>query len=205
MLSGTIRVKFRKVGNLQFISHLDLMRFMTKALVRAKIPVVYTEGFNPHPRLTFGLPLSVGTQSECELMEFKITGEAKEEDIRAALSRNLPPELAVLEVYQAPAGVKLSSIAFAEYEIRADRRLDVELVMKDEILATKQTKSGEKTVNIAPLIARYSYDGEVLRAVLCADSQNYLNPELLVKLFDVEDYTIVRTACYMADAVTPFR
>ena len=204
MLPRTIRVKFQKTGNLKFISHLDLMRFMTKALVRAKIPVVYTEGFNPHPKLTFGLPLSVGTSSVAELMEFKINEEMSNEDILERLNSNLPSALAALKVYDAPAGVKLSAIGWAEYEIRLDREISPQQVFVGDIVVRKQTKSGEKDVNIAPMIHHYEYDGEVLRVVLCADSQNYLNPELVVKLFGAEDYTILRTACLAADAQQEF-
>ncbi len=205
MLPRTIRVKFRKTGDLQFISHLDLMRFMTKALVRARIPVVYTEGFNPHPKLTFGLPLSVGTQSVTEVMEFKIDREMENGEILERLNRNLPSDLQAFLAYDAPAGVKLSAIGWAEYEVRLDRAIEPESRLSGEIVVQKQTKSGEKTVDIAPMIRRYEYDGKVLRLVLCADSQNYLNPELVVKLFEAEDYTILRTRCFLTDGETEFR
>ncbi len=63
--------KISKIGRLQFISHLDLARTMRTAIVRAGIPVKYSQGFNPHPRMSFALQLSVGTQSKCEFMELK--------------------------------------------------------------------------------------------------------------------------------------
>ena len=72
MLPKQIRIKFTKVGSLQFISHLDLNRTMTTVMIRAKIPIYYSEGFNPHPKMVFALPLSIGAESVCELLDIKI-------------------------------------------------------------------------------------------------------------------------------------
>ncbi len=65
-----IRLKFKKTGNLQYISHLDLVRTMHKVIVRADLPLWYTEGFNPKPKMIFAAPLSIGTES---LSEFWIS------------------------------------------------------------------------------------------------------------------------------------
>ena len=67
-----IRAKFYKIGMLQYISHLDLMRTMTRTLTRAGIPAWYSQGFNPRLKITFSLPLSIGTQSECEFFDIKL-------------------------------------------------------------------------------------------------------------------------------------
>lgn len=64
-----LRVRFHKTGRAQYISHLDLGRTMRTAINRAEIPVKYSEGFNPHPKMSFALTLSVGTESVCEFME----------------------------------------------------------------------------------------------------------------------------------------
>ena len=56
----TVRIKFQKVGNLQYISHLDLQRSFNRVLVRAGLPLWYTKGFNPHIKMVFGMPLPVG-------------------------------------------------------------------------------------------------------------------------------------------------
>ncbi|MBR6681766.1 MAG: TIGR03936 family radical SAM-associated protein, partial [Clostridia bacterium] len=66
-----IRVKFEKTGKLQYISHLDLLRTMQTALRRAKVKMIYSEGFNPHMKITFALPLSIGTESLCEYMDIR--------------------------------------------------------------------------------------------------------------------------------------
>ena len=83
-----IRFKFRKVGDLQFISHLDLQKAMAKVLVRAKAPLWYSKGFNPHAKLIFALPLSVGAQSECEYLDVRV--ERAIPPLEAFLLRLLP-------------------------------------------------------------------------------------------------------------------
>ena len=70
-----IRIKFRKVGDLQYISHLDLVRTMQKALKRAGLKMWYTEGFNPKPKMVFGPPLSIGVESECEFLDIRLLDE----------------------------------------------------------------------------------------------------------------------------------
>lgn len=204
MLPRTIRVKFTKTGALQFISHLDLQRFMKRAILRAGVPIVFTEGFNPHPKTVFALPLSIGTQSVCELMEIRIEGDMPCEEIASRLSAAFPPEMRVLSVCEAT-DKKISSVAYAEYEITVDREIDPKTTLTAPLVVKKNTKSGEKEVDIAPQIKKWSYFGRTLRVTLCADSQNYLNPELVVRLFDVTDYSITRTKLLCADGETEFR
>ena len=85
----TTRVKFRKVGNLQYISHLDLQRTFNRVLVRAGLPLWYTKGFNPHIKMVFGLPLPVGCESECEFLDVRIEREMSAEEILKRLNAEL--------------------------------------------------------------------------------------------------------------------
>ena len=66
------RIKFKKVGNLKYVSHLDLVRTMHKIIVRSKLPLWYTEGFNPKPKMVFAAPLSIGTESLVEFMDLRL-------------------------------------------------------------------------------------------------------------------------------------
>ena len=75
MVPESIRIKFRKTGRLRYISHLDLDRTVRTALVRTKIPIWYTEGFNPHAKMVFAQPLPLFAESECEYLDIKITEE----------------------------------------------------------------------------------------------------------------------------------
>lgn len=202
-----VRVKFRKVGKLQFISHLDLLRTMKTALLRAKVPVKYSEGFNPHPKISFALQLSIGTESICEFMELKLSEEPDCNNIKEKLNENLPVELQVEDVY--PPINKEKEIAWAEYRIvyQPEAHMDVpdfSAMMTKPLLVTKKTKSGDREVDISDGILRYRQDGNTVDVVLNAGSVGYLNPEYVAKLAGIEDYSIMRIQTYLSDGVTKF-
>ena len=71
-----LRLRFTKTGRAVYISHLDLMHTMQRAFSRAGYELKYSEGFNPHPQISIALPLSVGAASLCEIMDFRLSGEA---------------------------------------------------------------------------------------------------------------------------------
>ena len=94
-----LRLLFEKKGNAIWISHLDLMRLFQRAFKRAELELVHTKGFNPRPSVSIALPLSVGVESSCELLDFDLEGEIPSfEEIRARLNRSLIPGVAVKEV-----------------------------------------------------------------------------------------------------------
>ena len=110
-----LRLKFTKTGKMKYISHLDLNRAFTHAFLRADIPVWHTEGFNPHPKIIFSLPLPLGVESICEFLDFKITKDVSPEKIKKALNDTLPDGFEILDIYQPAA--KFSEITHAGYEI----------------------------------------------------------------------------------------
>ena len=77
----SVRIVFSKTGRAKYVSHLDLVRAMTRAVRRADIPLWYTEGFNPRPKLVFASPLSVGCGSACEIMDIRVLPEVTDEEI----------------------------------------------------------------------------------------------------------------------------
>ncbi len=218
-----VRVAFKKTGSLSFISHLDLLRTVSRLLVRADIDVYYTEGFNPHPKLAFALPLSVGTGSETELFDIKVEGEADCVRIAERLRSVFPAELEITDVYKPER--KFRDIAFAEYEIvifhsglTASAPQTVTELMGSPIVELKRTKSGEQECDIRPFIASLESEmrgGElVVKTRLSADSEHYLNPEYVVravkKALDIETddirpggdgYTITRKRILDRDGV----
>lgn len=223
----TVRLKFRKVGSLQYISHLDLQRTFMRVLVRACIPVWYTKGFNPHAKLVFSTPLSVGAQSEYEFLDLRIDKDMPPEEIMERLNRELTEELCITEAYL-PKG-DFSEIAWASYEMEiATDGADATLAEKAEALLTtsplimvKRTKSGEKEIDIVSMIrsvtARFDEESNTLKlsTVLKANVGEFLNPEMLVTAMkdylDIlsgdpteEWYTILRTGIYKED-MTLFR
>ena len=213
----TVRIRFSKTGSLQYISHLDLQRLWSRALVRAGIPLWYTKGFNPHAKMVFALPLPVGVESRCELLDVKIDRDIPNDAIKELLNSELTDELYVQDVYDPQS--KFADIGSAEYEIElCSANASEELVRKikeffvsDEILMTKHTKSGEKEINLARLIHSFEVEcrenGVVaMKAILSAGTES-LNPEFLInamKKYGVlpqaslieESYSIVRTKVF---------
>ncbi|MFC1954005.1 TIGR03936 family radical SAM-associated protein [Chloroflexota bacterium] len=121
-----IRVRFSRKEEVKFISHLDIMRLWERALHRAEIPLAYSEGFSPHPRLSLAAPLAVGVTSEAELMDIFFSKWVSPHWFSAAASRQLPPGVEILGVYQvAPTMPSLQSqVRYAEYrvEVETDKR-----------------------------------------------------------------------------------
>ena len=121
MVSETIRIKFQKIGSLQFISHLDLIRTMNKVLKRAGVPLWYSEGFNPHPKLVFALTVSVGAESICELLDVRVTEHIDPQETKMRLNQELTEELKVLDVYYPE--TKFSDVSSAAYRFTFDQEI----------------------------------------------------------------------------------
>ena len=111
----TVRVIFSKTGNLQYFSHLDLQRTWQRVLVRASIPMWYTQGFNPHSKIVFGVPLPVGSEGMEEMVDLRIDRKITPAEIKAQLNAELTNEMQVSEVY-IPA-TSFSDIAWATYQM----------------------------------------------------------------------------------------
>lgn len=185
----TVRIKFCKVGNLQFISHLDLQRTFHRVLVRANIPMWYTKGFNPHAKLVFGVPLSVGTESMCEMADLKLERKISLEDVKKQLNEQLTDEMYVLDVYYPT--TKFADVAYADYTVTLESPLisvDTEKkaaeLFSSPVMMMKKSKSGEKEVDITSFIKKIAFsaqDGKMrIDAILSAGSTENLNPEYLV-------------------------
>lgn len=202
MLSGAVRIRFTKVGSLQFISHLDLNRTMKTVMIRAGVPIKYSEGFNPHPKMVFALPLSVGAESVCELMDFKLDRPMAREELTARLNAALPPEMRVIDAY-APSE-KFTAIRYAEYRLESDEDFSTAPLDAETIVIAKRTKSGEKDTDIKPLIHSYQKEGKTLTLILSASPENYLNPEYVAKLLGIPDATVLRTRVLKADGKSEF-
>ena len=184
-----VRIKFCKLGNLQFISHLDLQRTFHRVLVRAGIPMWYTKGFNPHAKLVFGVPLSVGTESMCEMADLKIERQISLEDIKSQLNSCLTDEMYIIDAYYPT--TKFSDIAYADYTITLKSpkitefsKDDVIAVLSSPVTMLKKSKSGEKEVDITTFIKKLSVSSQsgemTINAVLSAGSTENLNPEYIV-------------------------
>lgn len=189
-----VRLLFSKTDRCKYISHLDINRCMSRAVTRAGIPLWYTEGFNPHPYMSFSLPLPLGVESMCESLEIRITGEISNEEIKNELNAVLPDGIKILDAYEDFRNC--SEIAFSDYVFKYEFKNNEnaaekikEVLNSDEITALKKGKKGRKKVvkeiNIKPLIDKYSVsvrgDNVIINARLVAGQHSNLSPELFSK------------------------
>lgn len=199
------RITFSKTGSLSFISHLDFNHSFIRILKRAHLPLRYSEGFNPRPKLVFGLPLSVGMEGINELADISLTEELSCEEVFDRLTAAVPPELVIKSVREPD--IKLKYIEKAEYEVffpehTADAaRIDAALQAPPPV--PKHTKSGEKLTDIAPMLCAHRVEhtrgGTLLHLTLTAYDSMYLKPDYVVASLNAaglalpEDYSVVRT------------
>lgn len=211
----SVRVWFKKNGSARYISHLDLNRVMTRAIQHSRIPVWHTEGFNPHPFITFALPLSLGFCGEKETMDFKLLEDISESEIIGRLNDCLPKGIVIYKVTEPI--MKAGKISFAKFEIKFESEnatpeklfeLTRSLFAKEKIEVEKRGKKGMKLIDIKPELSTYTLekmDNYVkLGMILPAGSVNNVNPQLfftaLEKENNIEVYTdITRLDIYNED------
>ncbi|NLW55420.1 MAG: DUF2344 domain-containing protein [Firmicutes bacterium] len=166
------RIQYSKTDAARFTSHLDVARAISRTLRRAGLPVAFSLGFNPAPRLSFGPPLPLGLESEAEFFDLELTADLAAEAVFQALKETLPPGLKVIKVQRLigktsslMAGIKALSYQFllqphAELGQLQVKSLLEQLWTKSELPVMKRTKSGEQVVNIRPLWLDYRLDFE---------------------------------------------
>ena len=183
------RMLFSKTGREVYISHLDLMRTITRAFMRAECKLKYSEGFNPHPNISIALPLSVGCESVCEIMDFKMREDMPCEEIKNRLETQFPEGIAVIDVYEAERKVKeikwLSISGVIEYDERDAAAMAGKLnefYAAESIVITKKTKRGMGESDIRPAIRDISFaqsGRDVSMRALISAQEPTLNPELI--------------------------
>jgi radical SAM-linked protein len=117
-----LRVKFSRAKEIKFISHLDIVRLWERALRRAQIVIAYSEGFNPHPRISLAVPLALGVTSEAELMDIFLSRWSSPQWFQGVVSQQLPPGIEILGVFPVPptAPSLQSQVRYAEYKVELD-------------------------------------------------------------------------------------
>ena len=154
-------IRFGKKPRLRFISHLDLQRFLHMALNRSGLPIKYSEGFNPHPLMAFGSALALGWTSDYEILDVRLSAPMGRRKCEEAMRFALPEDLPVMEVKlvddrrpSAMAQVFASDYHVALLPEAAEKihRVIPEFLAAESVLAMKKSKSGEKEINIRPLV-----------------------------------------------------
>lgn len=147
----------------KYISHLDLLRVFTRAVMRAELPVKYSQGFNPHQIISFSLPLAVGVTSESEFVDIDFDESASNDFIAERLNYSLPKDMRVLKIGEPKISANDICAALYQTELFGEgickKKLD-DFFDKEEIFAVKKTKKGEKIVNLKDYIKSFELIGE---------------------------------------------
>ena len=183
-----LRLRFEKTGRAIYISHLDLMATMQRAFSRAGFRLQYSDGFHPHPLISILLPLSVGTASVCELMDFRLCEEADLRTLPERLTDALPEGIRIIEAY--PCERKSAELKWLDVlgRLEYDRGLPAPEALtafftQPEIVIEKKTKRGLGMTDIRPAIDRIAFriDDSFIRLDARISAQEpTLNPELLI-------------------------
>lgn len=204
----SVRVFFKKTGNMKFISHLDMNRFMIRMVRMSKIPVWYSEGFNPHPYITFALPLSLGFESSYEIMDIRLDkDEYPNKSVFEALKKLMPEGIEIFDCKDPV--MKAGEVAYADFEIDFGTQISEitpifeTFLSSDTITAEKKTKKGGyKTIDLKGFIKSYKIGENTISLTLAAGGSNNLNPKLLLDTFvnkssvKLPPYTITRSMLY---------
>ena len=158
------RLLFEKTGSAVWMSHLDLMRLMQRAFKRAGLPLTHTQGFNPRPSVSIALPLSVGVESVCEILDFDLEGELPPmETIQTRLNAALVPGIAVRQVYMD--GRKIRDLALLRCRLGLEYDGGIPagatdaiatLFARESLMVEKKSKNGIREQDIRPMIRELS-------------------------------------------------
>lgn len=218
------RMRFAKEGRAKYISHLDLMHTMQRAMARCQMPLWFTEGFNQHAYVSVALPLSTGYSGEYEFLDFNLLSENVPINAVEALNAVFPEGLRAIEIYPlADGGMPLRDIAWSKYRITwsfadgvpADFAENVnKLFAQPTVEIVKRSKRGEKTVNMRELMNGFALteqDGQVIAEVVTAAGNNNMSPEYLTRAIAqyLPQYEILSAAyhrlCVYNDKMQAFR
>lgn len=205
-----IRLLFEKTGTAVWMSHLDLMRVFQRSFKRAGLPLTHTKGFNPRPSVSIALPLSVGVESQCELLDFDLEGEpVPEEEILRRLNACLVPGVKCLACYQG--GRKLRELALLQCSLTLEYDRGIpqgamdaisDLFSRESLVVSKKGKNGPVDQDMIPMIYGLGLEeggaGQLLlKACICCQNPT-LNPNQLLEAIKVYLPELAPDFCHVA-------
>lgn len=194
-----LRIKFSKEGSACYISHLDLMRTLERSLRRANLSLAFSEGFNPHPKMSFASALSLGVPSQGEYMDLELEKPVVIGEVLERLNQVLPSGIKALAVEELgerkePA---MAQVEAASYQIEGKSLLNQEkwqdildrFPKQKEILIERDTKKGLREVDIAPFLLNIQLsqlEGEIFTLYLMvrAGSKGNLRPQEVLQALE---------------------
>ena len=231
-MSKIIRCKFKKENDMIYISHLDLQRLLQRAFRRAEIQLSYSQGFNPHPKMSYGHALALGTESQGEYLDVEIEDDLTADEFLAKINATMPEGIEFIKAKEITKEVSslASTIEYGEYmfTLEVDKELSKEfiktkvsdLMNQEQILITKKNKKGKTVeVDIRPMIKNFDViDVEdkiiTLEATMSTGSKANLNTNIFIPKMleafgldiDPLDVDILRRELYIVkdgELVTP--
>ena len=200
-----LRLLYRQTGRAAWVSHLDMMRLLQRAMNRADIPIRYSEGFNPHALISIVMPLSVGTESLCQMADIRVKSDVELDTLPAKLSAVMPEGFEVTDVWED--GAKCAELKWLRAECRWEYDLGVTeelskalraFFSRESIVVTRKTKRGEGPFDIRPQIRELSLtagEGSVTVTGLFSAAEPVIKPELLAKAVSENCPELAPDAC----------
>jgi radical SAM-linked protein len=197
-----LRVRFGKLGDMALVGHLDLFRLFDRAIRRASIPLAFTGGYRPNPRISIAFALPLGVTSSGEIVDFELTESMNIEEFRQKLAQGLPDTIPLYQIQEVPIDLPslTDAVEKAEYYLTVNCIGEIDAIPEwlnwinavkatSEILWEKTTKSGKKTViNLREQLFELemiSEEDQLLRYVgSCRNDGTQLRPELMIKMLE---------------------
>lgn len=180
---------FSKKGRLRFVSHLDMQRFLMRALNRTCLPIAFSQGFNPHPVMSLASALAMGYESDYEVLEIKINDNIPKVKALETMRAALPEEMYMMDVryVQDSHPSMMSLVTMADYEItppaehmEALKAVAREFLMSETVPGIRKTKSGEREVDLRPLCISLTCTEKTFLTRLMLTETDTLKPDLLM-------------------------
>lgn len=193
MVRQRVRIRFRKEGDLRFISHRDLLRTIERIFRQADLPVNRSEGFHPRPRMSFPLALSLGVASTDEVFEIELAAEVEPAELLATLRPFAPEGLDFWSAELLPFTTRQQGVKCVGYELPVPESMRAEVSRGiDQLLAQEslwmEHKPGGKQVDVRAAIDQLTLDGPMLRLQLQVSSTAGVSPQLVLGCLGLADY-----------------
>jgi radical SAM-linked protein len=187
-----VRIRFQKSGDLRLISHHDLLRYFERMIRRAQLPMRWTQGFNPHPRLVFALPLSLGITGAQEVVELELEGEVTPEEVRARLIANSLPGIDILSVHAIdPRTTAHVCRAGYRLEVPAHRRSNlaerIQTLLDTDHHWVERTRPKPRRFDLKPYLESLRFDSVALDMTLKVTPTGGVRPEEVLQALGLGD------------------
>lgn len=195
----TLQVRYAKRGRMRFASHRDFQRAWERALRRVQVPMAYSAGFSPHPKVSYLGAAPTGAASEAEFLEFSVVAKVDPVAIAAALDESLPAGLDIVAI------VDGQSLHLAASRWRLEFPVDVAQAVAafeaaDSVEVERITKAGRRVIDVRALCSDLVVGGQVLE-VTVAHAEPTPRPVEVVKALGFEDITVLATRLAQGEPV----